>query len=370
VALTVSDDGAGMSPGVLRRAGEPFFTTKPKGSGTGLGLATVREFARAHGGDMTIKSSAGAGASVRLYLRRAPVAEEDVSFPEAPRDPGAHGGASLLLVEDDASIRRHIAAALQILNYRVTQADNAAVARVLFEQAEGFDLAILGLQIGGEPGVRLAEQLREQKPALPVIFIMGATETKTSTNELVFRRPISEALLAQAILEKLGRSPPSIVNVETLRLSERVREKIHDPQMRSVFDIWKQAATRTARVPPTALVAEMRARTHPNACLIRINSRELQEFEVVFAGSALEERLGRPLAGEMLQVSEGESPVSIARAYNRCVRGLAYFDYARFGVRNGSRLLFERLCLPLSTDGAEVDHIFSVARFEEADAEF
>ena len=365
VVLDVADDGVGMPPDVLRRIGEPFFTTKAKGQGTGLGMATISDFVRDCRGMMTVESTVAAGTRVRLYFPRAPATGDLVSMP-CPGPAGqAHGDARILIADTDRALREHVAVQLELLDYHVLEAENAEVARAILAREGSVDLAILGLEFGSQSGERLGQSLRQMSPALPVIFIMGAGSAKPPVNDVVFRRPISEAMLAQAILEKLGRKPRTLLSRETLLLSERVRSKIRSPEIRKVFDVWKASADRRRYVPSIDLAPELRAVTEPDCYLVKVVDRAPGAYRFVFVGSALEARLGRPLTGESVTLSAADSIVSIASAYERCAKGVAYFDYARFALEPGRVLLFERLCLPLSTSGDKVDHIFGVARFED-----
>ena len=272
-----------------------------------------------------------------------------------------HGHATILIVDDDRALREHVAVQLELLDYRVLEAESTEVARAILQREGCVDLAIAGVKLGE----RLIQSLRLTRPGLPVIFIMGAGSAKAPANEVVFRRPVSEPMLAQAVLEKLGRKPPTLLSRETLRLSDRVRSKIRNPQIRKVFDLWKASAERGSCVPPIRLAPDLRAAMEPDAYLVEVIDRTPAEFRFLFVGAALEARLGRSLTGESVPLSNSDSVVSIARAYERCAKGAAYFDYARFALEPGRLLLFERLCLPLSASGDKVDHIFGVARFED-----
>ena len=142
VALSVTDNGAGMTASALARAFEPFFTTKPIGQGTGLGLSMVYGFVKQAGGHVRIHSEPGTGTTVRLYLRRdlseGEVAEAVPSGPAAL--PGS--GETILVVEDEASVRAVIVAVLEDLGYAHVEATNSIEALTVLESGRHIDLLV------------------------------------------------------------------------------------------------------------------------------------------------------------------------------------------------------------------------------------
>ncbi|MGC2463236.1 MAG: CHASE domain-containing protein [Steroidobacteraceae bacterium] len=178
VMIEVSDSGTGMTQEVVARIFEPFYTTKERGRGTGLGLSMIFGFVKQSGGHINVYSERGAGTTFRLYLPRmtegvATTAEE--SF--VPRL--VHGGGeTVLVVEDNAPLRRIVVRQLGELGYRVVEAENAAAAIALMEQ-EKIDLLLTDIIMpGGTDGVALARQARERWPALKVIFTSGFADTQ------------------------------------------------------------------------------------------------------------------------------------------------------------------------------------------------
>ncbi|MEN5082862.1 PAS domain S-box protein [Bosea sp. TWI1241] len=189
VLVSVSDTGVGMSPEVRQRAFEPFFTTKGVGAGTGLGLSMVYGFAKQSGGHVQLYSEPGRGTTVRLFLPAAtPQAEAAAPAPlpeELPPVPAPRSRELILVVEDDARVRRVAVARLEDEGYRVLEAANGAQALALVEQNP--DIALLFTDIvmpGGMLGDELARHVRALRPELPVLFTSGFAEPEIAGREL------------------------------------------------------------------------------------------------------------------------------------------------------------------------------------------
>ena len=182
VCIVVSDTGTGMPPDVIARAFDPFFTTKPLGQGTGLGLSMIYGFTKQSEGHARIESEVGKGTSIKLYLPRhhgdVETGAELVADIEMPR--GA--GETILVVEDEHVVRDLIVEVLQELGYRVLQAvDGPAGLRILRTSAR-IDLLVTDVGLPGLNGRQLADQARETRPSLKVLFITGYAETVASAS--------------------------------------------------------------------------------------------------------------------------------------------------------------------------------------------
>jgi PAS domain S-box-containing protein len=174
VCLTVADTGRGMDEATLKRIFEPFFTTKEPGKGTGLGLATVYGIVQRHEGWIEVESVVGQGTTFRVYF--------PASLEGAVPAPGGHtqfvvrgGQETVLLVEDDRSLREQTSRALQRAGYRVLQAANGQEALTVWSADPGpVDLLLTDMVMPeGLTGLELAERLRQQKPNLKVIIMSG-----------------------------------------------------------------------------------------------------------------------------------------------------------------------------------------------------
>lgn len=172
--VSVSDTGTGMAQEVLERAFEPFFTTKAPGKGSGVGLSMVYGFARQSGGHATIQSSADAGTTVSIYLRRSTATPADSGAPEndAPLPRGE--GEQVLVVEDDRAVRRHVTETLAGLGYRVSSVAHADEALALLQDQRGIKLLFTDLAMPGPMnGHELARSARQLFPQLKILFTSG-----------------------------------------------------------------------------------------------------------------------------------------------------------------------------------------------------
>jgi CheY-like chemotaxis protein len=176
VAIEVSDTGAGIDPANHARIFEPFYTTKDPGKGTGLGLSTVYGIVQQSGGQITVESALGRGATFTVFLPRhiggdpAPASKVD-----RRRLPG--GTETLLLVEDEAAVRSSARRLLERQGYHVLEARHGADAlRIAEESSRPIDLVVTDLVMPEMGGKELAERLRAHRPGLKVLFMSGYTE--------------------------------------------------------------------------------------------------------------------------------------------------------------------------------------------------
>jgi PAS domain S-box-containing protein len=174
VVLSVTDEGHGMEPEVVQRAFEPFFTTRPKGQGTGLGLATAYGAVADAGGSIHIESAPGAGTTVRIRLPA--TAASDQAEADAGDEPPTGADESVLLVEDEDAVRQMMLRQLDRSGYRVREAASPLNALQVFTaDPQGFDILLTDVVMPGMSGTELASRLRELRPDLPVLFMSGYT---------------------------------------------------------------------------------------------------------------------------------------------------------------------------------------------------
>jgi PAS domain S-box-containing protein len=213
VLISVTDTGAGMPAEVRQRAFEPFFTTKGVGAGTGLGLSMVYGFTKQSGGHVQIYSEVGQGTSVRLFLPAAsmvaPQAEPVSADGHLPPSGLPGGSETILVVEDDARVRRVAVARLEDMTYRVLQAETAAEALAILGAHP--EVALLFTDIvmpGGMSGDELAREARKLRPGLKIIMTSGFAEPSVAVRELAaeaswLKKPYSAMDLAVRIRELL-----------------------------------------------------------------------------------------------------------------------------------------------------------------------
>ncbi|HYD11593.1 MAG TPA: PAS domain S-box protein [Allosphingosinicella sp.] len=184
IAICVTDTGTGIAPDLLARVFDPFFTTKPAGKGTGLGLSMIYGFARQSGGQVRIYSEVGQGTTVKIYLPRH---HGKVTQPERVEQPSpaprADKGETVLVVDDDPTVRMLIADTLAELGYQAIEAGDAASGLRVLESDARIDLLISDVGLPGEMnGKLMVDAAREKRPDLKVLFITGYAENAAITN--------------------------------------------------------------------------------------------------------------------------------------------------------------------------------------------
>jgi PAS domain S-box-containing protein len=214
VMLAVSDTGCGMAPDQLARVFEPFYTTKRKGLGTGLGMSMVYGFVRQSRGHVTVYSEPGVGTAVRLYLPRLQDHQSQPAAPAAIAVPNG-GGELVLLVEDDAMVRSYATRQLEGLGYRVLGASDGEEALALLVQRADIDLLFTDVVMpGGMTGRQLADAARVHRPGLPVVFASGYSENaivhhgRLDPGVLLLSKPYRRAQLAAKLRQALALAPP------------------------------------------------------------------------------------------------------------------------------------------------------------------
>jgi PAS domain S-box-containing protein len=173
VLVSVTDTGVGMSPEVAQHAFEPFFSTKPAGHGTGLGLSQVFGFIKQSNGHVKIYSEVGHGTSVNVYLPRHTGADALDDAPPAAPEPRAARGELVLVVEDDPAVRTMSAEALRTLGFVTLCAENPADALKLLGQNDQIALLFTDVVMPGMTGRQLAEQARRMRSEIKVLYTTG-----------------------------------------------------------------------------------------------------------------------------------------------------------------------------------------------------
>jgi CheY-like chemotaxis protein len=210
--LRVSDTGSGMEPEVRARVFEPFYTTKPVGEGTGLGLATAHGIIEQAGGVIAVDSEPGRGSTFRVLL---PCSTHASAEPRAAEpEPLLDGAGTVLLAEDEAGVRRFLARTLRDAGYQVIEASDGATAlRLGRQQLAAVDAVVTDVEMPRMSGVELARRLARYRPDLPVLFIsglapdgLGSEQTAVPGQRFAFlAKPFSEQTLLERLQEVLER---------------------------------------------------------------------------------------------------------------------------------------------------------------------
>jgi CheY-like chemotaxis protein len=184
VVISITDTGTGMTPEVLARAFDPFFTTKPTGHGTGLGLSMVYGFAKQSDGQLRLDSEVGRGTTVRLYLPRYHGEAEPAEAPAKQALPlQAKAGETVLIVDDEPTVRMLVTEVLGDLGYAAIEAADAASGLTVLQSDVRIDLLITDVGLpGGMNGRQMADAGREKRPKLKVLFITGYAENAVLNN--------------------------------------------------------------------------------------------------------------------------------------------------------------------------------------------
>ncbi len=208
VVLSVRDTGMGMDKETQSRIFEPFFTTKEKGKGTGLGLSTVYGIVKQSGGYVMVQSEIGCGTTFQIYLPRVDGVAEKHAAPVAPTASG--GNETVLLVEDEESVRQLVRETLAAKGYRVVEAENGESGMAVATQHDGkIDLVITDVVMPGMGGRELVKQLAQSRPETKVLYLSGYTEDAISEGTIesgaaFLQKPFTLQNLSRKVREVLG----------------------------------------------------------------------------------------------------------------------------------------------------------------------
>ena len=210
VLLKVRDTGCGMNPDVQAHIFEPFFTTKERGEGTGLGLATVYGVIKQSGGYVLVESELGKGTTFKVYLPRVAAAPERTKEPRPSAKLIQKNQATVLLVEDEPSLRRLTRNVLQEMGYTVFEAADAFQALAIAKQTEtGIDLLLTDVIMPGMSGGALADALCGSRPETRVLYMSGYTDGEIATQRVleagtsILRKPFTRDELIRQVGEAL-----------------------------------------------------------------------------------------------------------------------------------------------------------------------
>jgi PAS domain S-box-containing protein len=174
IVLSLSDTGHGMTPDIVDRIFEPYFTTKEKGVGTGMGLAVVHGIVKSYGGAINVRSEPGAGTTFKIYF---PEAKTEPVFDMIQEQEIVGGNEKLLFVDDEVALTRLWKSILENLGYSVSMmTDSTEAFRLFYSDPEYFDLVITDMTMPGITGTKLVKSIRNIRPDIPVIICTGYSE--------------------------------------------------------------------------------------------------------------------------------------------------------------------------------------------------
>ena len=215
VMLAVSDTGTGIDKSILPRIFDPFFTTKEVGKGTGLGLSIVYGIVKQSSGYVWVYSEPAHGTTFKLYF---PAITAPLESPLACSDAYAEpSGQTILIVEDETTIRGNVRECLQQLGYHVVEAENGEAALQVCEQLQGkIDLVLSDLVMPGMGGYELAGRLAQLHPEVRMLFMSGYTEDSAARRDILLQgsaflqKPFSVADLSTAVHQALAIRPATV----------------------------------------------------------------------------------------------------------------------------------------------------------------
>ena len=224
VCFAISDNGAGMSKKVIAHAFEPYFSTKPVGKGSGLGLAMAYGFVKQSGGHIKIYSEEGQGTTVKLYLPRYSQPVKASTFPAPPvvLVPD-FAGCCILVVEDDPLVLEVVKAQLVEMQIKVITATDAKTALTVFHHTQKLDAALIDIVLPGQlNGRQLANLLEAERPNFRIAFMSGYTENAIIHNArldegvILLQKPFSRKNLALVLNRLLNRGNNDLENVQAV----------------------------------------------------------------------------------------------------------------------------------------------------------
>ncbi len=366
VAIRVVDTGAGMDPLVLQRVLEPFFTTKPPGKGTGLGLAMVQGLMLQSGGALRITSRIGQGTEIVLYIPTASAtdSQSDGDEAEARADERIHRGGRVLLVEDDELVRAVVAEQLSELGYVVAEVREARSALAVLEDGQRLDFVITDYLLSGNDGVKLVAEIRRTRASLPVLFITGQGHPEGLEGERVLNKPFIGEDLSEALLDMTEQAE---VLAEADAALDRLQARIEGLHLKSCLQAWRRA--RRNGLLPTRNDFKIEPADRDWVVEIKVDqTRVPMTFWLGELGAALHHRVPGQPWHSALDVVGNESEDTLEGAYRRCVRsGKPTYEFARHGFGDRHHRVFERLLLPCRSGGNTIDILVAVVRFAETD---
>ncbi len=246
VVIEVADTGMGMNEEVRKHLFEPYFTTKERGKGSGLGLSTMHGIIAQSGGRIDVESAPGAGSAFRIYL---PKLQKPFSIPRSVEGiTRLTGTETVLVVEDELQVRSYTCAALRAYGYHVLAAGSVQDALLVFKRERvSIDLVLTDVVMPGLSGRDLAAKLAQLHPAIKVLYMSGYTSDIITSHGMLeeglvlIEKPFSPEELAQKVREVLG--PPKPLGLVLISADGELRSQLHETLNRAGYEVVETAQT-------------------------------------------------------------------------------------------------------------------------------
>lgn len=353
--ICVRDSGAGMSPEVLERVREPFFTTKGEAGGTGLGLWMVNDFALQANGRLEINSTPGLGTVVAICLPRVPgipvaahSSQPDTAFQ------AAEPGIVILVVDDDQMVLPIVSRCLHELGYVVLEAPDAVKALEFVRSSIPIRLVITDVRMHHFDGLALAARIKVIRPHLPVLLMTGDTRPDLLNHENILVKPFTEVELARKIHMMLAARPA---------LSTRLASRIRHPSIMKLYESWIRLRSGDM-LPSVAALSPERSAARDNVFIAEIVQASPFAVRRIFVGQALADRLTNHPEGLLVAAEDDKAFAKMETAYRHCMRRREpSYEYARLQLSEGDTVEFERLLLPCEEPGESTHHLVGIVFF-------
>ena len=330
VGISVIDRGCGMDAATLARAREPFFTTKPFGKGTGLGLAMAHGFAEQSGGGLEIQSVPGVGTTVSILLPTAALEKA--------------GGLSVLVVDGDGAA---VAGLLREAGHAVEEVADEVDAEAAVGRGMALDAVVAAVALGEG----FAASVRRRRPGAAIVFLAGPGDGQRPRGERIVERPVSAPVLRTALSEVVAASR---IKAQHDRLLGRMAARIRDPMLLEGLGAW-QSLRGWAALPSNHAVESVAGIAPERSVVAEIDG--LQAPVGVYldrVGSQAGRNSGATLLGGELP-APGGGVGEWEAAYRDCVRlKRPTYESLRVTLPNGASERFERLLLPFVDDDGRV----------------
>lgn len=335
-------------PRFLARVGKPFFTTKAKGAGTGLGIASAFKLAEAAHGRAKVISAHGKGTSIVLYFPRCISAE--ASAPSwTIRE---HGAATIVFMHSGEGETSELARFLKELNYTVLEVLDAAEARRVLLEPLRIDLIVANVD-----STDFTSIIRDMRYPAPLLLLAGEEQSGLDPLATVVNKPIDRTWFAAKVLQALGRVPTEHLPAATLQRIDVLTESLPPGDMRERLSRWRDVARKNTRVPELSVASALSEGANDRSYLVHLSGNmEFPAFLYESMGTMIAEKLGDERGSTFFEPSHQAAVGPLYYAYTLALKGLPCHEV-------DGRSNSEWLMLPFSSDGRHITHLLALFCF-------